>query len=136
VAPPASRAARAGPRLGVAVLRDRHVLGKRLVLSSLRAAGHEPEDLGHSFEPADLAQVARDRGLDILLVSTLMLRSALAVRLLVEALGHDGQRPLVIVGGAPFRIDPLLWHQVGADACGKSCTEAPALVARLAGYLP
>lgn len=136
VAPAAARTTAKGPRLGVAVLRDRHVLGKRLVIASLRAAGHDPEDLGHSLEPDELAQLSRARGLDIVLVSTLMLRSALAVRLLMEALGTDGRRPQVIVGGAPFRIDPQLWRQVGADAFGKSCTDAPALVERLGAYLP
>lgn len=117
------------PRLGVAVLEDHHVLGKRVLLSVLRASGHEPIDLGHGIGAEDLARRARTERLQVLLVSVLMLRSALRVKDLVAILACDGGPPLpVIVGGAPFRLDPKLAVEVAASAYGGSATDAPRLV--------
>jgi methanogenic corrinoid protein MtbC1 len=122
------------PRLGVAVLEDHHVLGKRVLLSVLRASGHEPVDLGHGIGAEELAQRARAGRLQVLLVSVLMLRSALRVKDLVALLARDGGPPLpVIVGGAPFRLDPKLAGEVSASAFGRSATDAPRLVAEVLG---
>lgn len=118
------------PKIGVAVLEDHHVLGKRMVLSVLRAAGWSPVDLGHGMRVAELARRAREERLEVLLVSVLMLRAALRVKELVAALAADGGPPLpVIVGGAPFRLDPELAREVAATAVGRTAGEAPALVA-------
>jgi methanogenic corrinoid protein MtbC1 len=37
------------------------------------------------------------------------------------------------VGGAPFLFDDQLWQEVGADAMGKSASDAVAIVERLMG---
>ena len=122
------------PRVGVAALEDHHVLGKRMVLSVLRAAGYAPVDFGHGMRAADLARRAREERLEVLLVSTLMLRSAMRVKDLVDLLARDGGPPLpVVVGGAPFRLDPQLALEVSASACGRSATEAPRLIAQVLG---
>jgi methanogenic corrinoid protein MtbC1 len=122
------------PRLGVAVLEDHHVLGKRVLLSVLRASGYAPVDLGHGIGAEHLARRARAGRLQVLLVSVLMIRSALRVKELVAILASDGGPPLpVIVGGAPFRLDPKLADEVGASAFGRSATDAPRLVASLLG---
>lgn len=134
--PPGAALKAGGPRLGVAVLEDRHVLGKRLVVAALRAGGHEPIDLGSGLGVAELAARTVEERLDVLLVSTLMLRAALRVRDLVAALRARGARARVLVGGAPFRFDPGLWREVGADACGERASEAPRLVAQLLGGAP
>jgi methanogenic corrinoid protein MtbC1 len=118
------------PLVGVAALEDHHLLGKRMVLSVLRAAGFVPIDLGHGMGARELARRAREEHLEALLVSVLMLRSATRVKELVALLARDGAPPLpVIVGGAPFRIDPSLAADVGATAWGRSAAEAPRLVA-------
>ena len=68
----------------------------------------------------------------ILLVSTLMLPSALRVREVRRLLDEEGVSPKIVVGGAPFRFDPRLWKDVGADAMGAGAAEAVAIVRRLA----
>lgn len=122
-----------GPRLAIAVLADHHVLGKRLVLSALRAAGYAVTDYGHGLSVQQLVQRCHNERPEVLLISTLMLPSALIVRDVVARLSLPGARPAVIVGGAPFRIDPELWHEVGADAAGRDSAEAIALVRRFTG---
>ncbi len=120
------------PRLGVAVLEDHHVLGKRILLSVLRAAGHTPIDLGHGLGAEALARRAREERLEVLLVSVLMLRSALRVKELVAMLARDGGPMLpVLVGGAPFRLDPKLADEVHASGWGRSATDALRLVAEV-----
>ena len=131
--PQGTRPTTGGPRLGMGVLVDHHVLGKRIVLATLRAAGSAVTDLGHGLAPESLAARAAEERLDVLLVSTLMLGSALQVRRLVEALRATGSTARVGVGGAPFRLDPELWKSVGADGFSPAASGAPGLVARLAG---
>jgi methanogenic corrinoid protein MtbC1 len=118
-------------RVGVAVLEDQHLLGKRMVLAHLRAAGLVPIDLGDGLSPATLSARAVAQRIDVLLVSTLMLRAALAVKELVGLLRQQGSAARVVVGGAPFRLDPELWKTTGADACGLVAADAPRLALAL-----
>lgn len=116
-------AANMGKRIGIAVLNDYHLLGKRVVISVLRSAGFDALDLGTCDVPT-LVRLTGEEMLDILLVSVLMLPSALDVRELKRQLDAAGlERVKLIVGGAPFRIDPLLAKEVGADAFGRSASD-------------
>ena len=117
------------PRIGIAVLADRHGLGKRIVESFLRVAGYPVIDYGMGLDPEGLAAAARADDLEGLLVSTLMLPSALKVTRLVELLADHPVR--IFVGGAPFVLDPELWRIVGADAMGHNASDALTLVAGL-----
>lgn len=128
---PAARPA-SGPRVAVGVLEDRHVLGKRMVLAHLRAAGADVRDLGDGLAAAELAARAIAEGAAVVMVSTLMLRAALRVADVVAALRRAGSPARVVVGGAPFRLDPELWRHVGADACGRTAGDAPRLLAEAA----
>jgi len=119
------------PRVALGVLEDQHVLGKRMVHAYLGASGHAVLDLGAGLAPAAMAERAVGEGAAVLMVSTLMLRSALRVQDLVEALRARGSTAAVVVGGAPFRLDPGLWQRVGADGWGASASEAPGLATRL-----
>lgn len=111
----------AHPPMAIAVLDDFHPLGKRIVTSVLRANGFSVTDYGPTPVEELLAKVQRD-GIRILLISTLMLPSALKVREVrdgIDALGLDVR---LVVGGAPFRLDPDLWREVGADATCNSAS--------------
>jgi methanogenic corrinoid protein MtbC1 len=119
------------PRMAIAVISDRHMLGKRIVASVLRAAGWTLADYGHGTAESLAARASQDR-LDVLLVSALMLPSALEVKRLTSALAAAGSRVKVVVGGAPFLFDPELWREVGADAFGRNASDALAIVRRLA----
>jgi methanogenic corrinoid protein MtbC1 len=121
------------PQLAIAVLEDHHALGKRLVLSALRSAGYAVTDYGHGVTVEGLVQRCRDDNPRVLLISTLMLPAALRVREVVDRLAVPTPRPVVIVGGAPFRLDPTLWTEVGADATGRNSSEAIELVDRFTG---
>jgi methanogenic corrinoid protein MtbC1 len=121
------------PQLAIAVLEDHHALGKRLVLAALRASGYTVADYGHGVSVQGLLQRCHADKPRVLLISTLMLPSALHVRDVVRQLALPGSPPAVIVGGAPFRLDPSLWREVGADATGRDSAEAVRLVERFLG---
>ena len=129
---PASSTPVAGaPRIGVGVLLDQHQLGKRIVASTLRSCGFHVLDYGQGLEPQDLAQRACEDRVAILMVSVLMVNSALRLREVREALGEGPDRPRLVVGGAPFRFNPHLWQEVGADAVGQTGVDAVAIAQRL-----
>ena len=128
--PPMSPQRTDQPKMAIAVLEDYHALGKRIVLSALRASGYELADFGHGLTASDLARRVKVEGVRILLISVLMLPSALRVADLRKLLGVacDGRPPWLIVGGAPFLFDSRLWRDVGADAMGRNAAEAVSLV--------
>ncbi len=119
-------------RCAIAVLNDHHLLGKRIVLSSLRLAGFDIDDWG-CMDIDPLATDAVDHELDALLVSTLMLPSALAVKDLKKRLQELGFRGKMLVGGAPYRLDKQLWKEVGADATADNAMESIQALTTLLG---
>ena len=124
------------PRIGLATLEDRHELGKRLVAMNLRVAGYAVHDYGAGNSVDDLIRVAEEDELDILFVSTLMLRSVFRVEVLAGALARRSVRPKLIVGGAPYLFDVGLWREMGADAMGHSASDAITHVEALVPGLP
>jgi methanogenic corrinoid protein MtbC1 len=128
--PTASRPHPQHTTLAIAVLDDFHFLGKNLVLSILHTGGFDLIDLGH-VDVDGLVERVRNGGIEVLLISTLMLPSALRVREVRDKLMEAGQHVKIVVGGAPFRFDPELWREVGADGCGQNATEALAIVRSL-----
>ncbi len=119
-------------RCAIAVLNDHHMLGKRMVFSALRLAGFTIDDWGHK-DVEQLATNAVAQQLDALLVSTLMLPSALAVKDLRKRLDELGFQGKVMVGGAPYRLDQQLWKEVGADATAHNAMESIQALTTLLG---
>lgn len=117
-------------RMAIVVLEDYHFLGMRLVSSVLKASGFSPLDFGR-MDVDSLARRVAAENIDMLLVSVLMLRSALRVRDLKSKLDASGRRVVLAVGGAPFRLDKELWRAVGADGSSDTAAGAVALVKRL-----
>jgi trimethylamine corrinoid protein len=66
----------------------------------------------------------------VLLISVLMLSSALKIKTVKELLTVQGLDVRIIVGGAPFRFDPDLWREVGADAMCHTASEASGLISK------
>lgn len=119
-----------GPAVAVALLRDHHSLGKRIVAASLRGAGMSVIDYG-TMEADEMVRRTVQDAPAALLISTLMLPSALRVRDVVRGLRNAGSQVPVVVGGAPFRLDDRLWRDVEADAVGRTAADAVTLARRL-----
>jgi len=118
------------PRLAIAVLEDYHLLGKQIVRTVLRAASYQVRDYGRQ-DVETLVELVHSDGIEVLLISTLMLPAALRVRELVERLRVVAPGVRVVVGGAPYRFDDQLWREVGADAVGLSAGDILAILERL-----
>ncbi len=127
--PPQSPIRKSQPKMAIAVLEDFHLLGKRIILSSLRASGFELIDLGGGLSVERLVDIVRTQEIKILLLSVLMLPSALRIKELKTQLKDIDIR--IVVGGAPFRFDDQLWKEVGADYYGKDSSEAIAIVTKI-----
>lgn len=120
------------PRMAITVLEDYHLLGKRIVYSLLRASGFELSDYGQATTD-DLVRRVREDKIEVLLISVLMLPSALKVRDVRTKLDETGTDIKIVVGGAPFLFDDLLWEEVGADAMGKKASEAAEIITNIMG---
>ncbi len=121
------------PRIAVAVLEDHHGLGKKIVYLTLRSAGYDLTDYGLGLSGAQIVERVLDDGVEILLISVLMLPSAIKVREIRDALDKTerGREVKLLVGGAPFRYDSNLWLEVGADAVAGNASETIEAVAGL-----
>jgi methanogenic corrinoid protein MtbC1 len=127
---PAETARRKGhPRQAIAVLCDYHTLGKRIVMSVMRASGFDILDYGRMEVAALIERVVAD-DVKILLISVLMLPAALKVKAVRTGLDACGAKVKIAVGGAPFLFDAQLWREVGADAMGRNAADAVAIVQR------
>lgn len=131
IMPPRSPERRALPVTAIAVFEDFHLLGKRIIYSFLRASGFELIDLGNGLTGDDVIRLVDQHHVRILLLSVLMLPSALHVKELAVKLKERNVK--LVVGGAPFRFDPDLWREVGADATGKDPAEALMIISEMMG---
>jgi methanogenic corrinoid protein MtbC1 len=122
------------PPMAIAVLDGDRLLGKCMVYSVLRASGYELRDYGSLDVDALVSRVVRD-GIVVWLISVLMLSCALHIRKVRELLDRAGCRPLILVGGAPFRFDTELWREVGADAMTGTAVEGVSVVRKLLEHL-
>ncbi|MRR50643.1 MAG: cobalamin-binding protein [Rhodocyclaceae bacterium] len=127
--PAAAAERKALPRVAITVLSDYHMLGKRIVLSVMRACGFDILDYGR-MDVDELVGRVRADGVGILLISVLMLPSALKIKAVRAALDAEGSQVRIAVGGAPFLFDPELWREVGADAMGRNAVDAVTIVQR------
>ncbi|NMB78139.1 MAG: cobalamin-binding protein [Methanomicrobiales archaeon] len=116
------------PPMAIVVLEDHHTLGKRIVLSALRAGGYEVTDYGSGLTVDQLVERTVRGKISILLISTLMLPAALRAREAIARIKKELPGIKVIVGGAPFNFDPQLWKEVGADAMGRTASDALEIV--------
>lgn len=126
------RESQAAPRVALTLLEDHHQLGKRMVASMLAAAGHDVADLGRTTVD-ELVQHVEARRFEVVLISVLMLASARRVKEVAERTARLPWRVTLVVGGAPFRLDPTLAARVGAHAYGASASDAAGLVTRFLG---
>jgi methanogenic corrinoid protein MtbC1 len=113
----------AGPKVASVCLEDYHLLGIHVVSMVVRSSGLMVIDYGRLDLVPLVDKVCQDK-VEYLLVSTLMLRSALKVKRLREMLEERNCHVCIIVGGAPFRFDASLCDRVEADFTSSSPVEA------------
>lgn len=129
--PPARKEILGGHTIAMATLVDQHALGKRIVSSVLSASGYPALDFGEGLSARELVAKTVEHRVDILLISTLMYAAAVEVERVITSLAQRSLKTLVIVGGAPFRLDPTLWKAVGADYDGGNGMDVAKLVERI-----
>jgi methanogenic corrinoid protein MtbC1 len=127
VLPPSDPDRKHQPRSAIVILGDYHMLGKHMVYSVLRSSGFELFDYGR-MEAEELVERALADKIRVLLISVLILPSALKVREVCARLKACDSGIKVAVGGAPFLFDDRLWQEVGADAMGHNAAEAVSIV--------
>ena len=132
VLPPSDPDCKNPLRSAIVVLNDNHMLGKRIVYSVMRASGHTLLDYGRLDVDRLVERVLADK-IRVLLISVLILPSALKIKEVCARLRAAGSDIKILVGGAPFLFDDQLWQEVGADAMGHSAAEAVAIVDRWMG---
>jgi methanogenic corrinoid protein MtbC1 len=132
--PPSDPDRKHQPRSAIVVLSDYHMLGKRIVYSVLRASGFELFDYGRMDVDELVERVLADK-IRVLLISVLILPSALKVREVCARLKAANSEVKVVVGGAPFLFDDQMWREVGADAMGRSASDAVDIVKKLMGEM-
>ena len=115
------------PKMAIAVLDDFHILGKRVVSSIMKASGFNLIDYG-TVNVDELVKKVINDNTKILLISTLMLPSALEIKTVSKKLKTNNIHTKIIVGGAPFIFDKELWKEVNADAMGKTASDALKIV--------
>lgn len=120
------------PKMAICILDDHHKLGKIMVYSVLRASGFDLSDYG-VMEKDDLVERVQNDSIEILLISVLMLPSALKIQAVKEKLARLGCDVKLIVGGAPFRFDAQLWKKVGADAMCRDASDAVSVIENIMG---
>lgn len=137
--PPAGLRTQGVPLIGLATLEDHHYLGKKIVYLTLRASGFEVMDFGMGISVEDLVKRTLAGKVNILLISVLMLPAALKildVRRALDAAGQAGQQVKIICGGAPFRFDPALGEEVGADLVASDSSGVIAMVSGMMEEIP
>ncbi|MDD1723748.1 MAG: B12-binding domain-containing protein [Methanospirillum sp.] len=113
---------RNAPPIGIASFEDHHILGYQIVSNLVISAGYAPILYKVQNGSGLLNLVQKDR-IGILLLSSLMLPSALRIRDFISQMREKGIKTQVIVGGAPFRLDPLLYREIGADYMAASASD-------------
>lgn len=121
------------PVIGITTLGDEHMLGKRIVTSFIRASGFNIHDYG-DMGPENVAMKVKEEGVEVLMVSTLMLNLAYEVKKLREIFDRENISARIIVGGAPFLFDRDLWKEVGADAMAVDAMESIGKIQDVLGY--
>ncbi len=132
IIPPDVPGVRSQPKIAIVVLEDQHLLGKRIVYSVLRSSGFSLLDYG-SLRVDDAVRRVQSDQVEVLLVSTLMLASALRVKELRTKLDSESANVKIVVGGAPFRFDESLWREIGANAMGRTAFDAVSIITNMVG---
>ncbi len=112
---------------------DLHDIGKNLVIILLEGNGFEIVDLGVDVSPEKFVNAVEKSEAKILAMSSLLTSTMSWMKFTIELLHASGmhRRVKTMVGGAP--VTPIFAKNIGADACCREATSAPATAKRLLG---
>lgn len=94
---------------------DVHDIGKNIVKTMLTAGGYLVNDLGKDVPPSTIADTAKDEGIDVVCISTLMTPTMDNMQRAVELINESGyhERCVVTIGGPP--TSEAFAREIGAD---------------------
>ena len=112
--------------VATAVTGELHALGVRMVAEHFEMDGWDAVYLGANTPHEDVIRSLSDHGADVLAVSATSLLHLRDLGDLVGAVRDAGETAAVkvLVGGAPFNLDPDLWAELGADGWAPSAEAA------------
>jgi corrinoid protein of di/trimethylamine methyltransferase len=112
---------------------DLHSVGKNIVAMMMKSGGFDVYDLGVDVKSSAFVNAARDKGADIIALSSLMSTTMPYQREVIEDLAAAGVREKfkVIVGGGP--VTKAWADEIGADGYGTDAVEALAVAKQLTG---
>lgn len=97
------------------IVGERHALGLRMLSDLFRASGWRVLYLGADVPNADWCRLALRFNADLVAISASQPRYIEPIQELIGELRAALPQVTIMVGGAVFRMEPLLWQQVGAD---------------------
>lgn len=112
---------------------DTHDIGKNLVKIMLETSGFELYDLGRDVPAGEFVETAREKGADIIAISTLMTTTMEGMAEVTKLLKEKNVREQfkVIVGGGP--VSQGFADRIGADGYAAHAGSAVKLARRLVG---
>jgi methanogenic corrinoid protein MtbC1 len=119
--------------VATAVGGDLHALGVRMVADYFEMDGWESIYLGANTPDEDVIRSLSDHHADLLAVSVTSMLHLRDVGELIRVVRDNSTSSSVkiIVGGAPFGLDPDLWQELGADGWAPSAEAAVSVGNRL-----
>lgn len=115
---------------------DLHSLGKRIVSGCLKSLMVDVIDLGINVTAERFVEAAIANDAQVIAISAMMVHTAtgengsVRVRHLLKQRGLE-DKIKIAVGGAPYRFDPDLYQQVGADAWAPDGVTAAKIIVNL-----
>lgn len=108
-----------------------HDIGKNLVGMALEGTGFEVMDLGTDVSPETFVSAAKEEGLNIIGLSSLLTTTLPSMKNTVQAIEAAGLRDQVkiIVGGAPVTAEYA--QKIGADGYAPDASQAATLAKAL-----
>ena len=110
---------------------DLHDIGKNIVAAMLEGGGFEVIDLGTDVDASAFVDTVRNRGANLVCLSTLLTVTMPSMKATVEALSAAGVRDRIkiMVGGAP--VTERFAQQIGADGYSDNAAGAVSLARKL-----
>jgi methylmalonyl-CoA mutase cobalamin-binding domain/chain len=112
---------------------DYHALGRKLVVTFLRAYGWRVIDMGNDVPAEEFVDRAQAANAKVIGVSAMMYTTAVNIQKVRDVIDRRGlnEQIRLAVGGAVFILRPELIDEVGGDGTSRNALEVPKLMQSL-----